>query len=144
MIFLNRKASEIMQRIGVNACTDITGFSLLGHSYEMAKNSGVGIKIHLNSIPYFPEAKALAQQGFIPGATYRNKDFYLPHIKMQTRISDVILDLLFDPQTSGGLLISVPPSRTQRLLKRLRAEGIKTATIIGEVIKARKGQIVIE
>lgn len=144
MTFLNRKASEIMQAIGVNACTDITGFSLLGHIHEMAENSGVSTTINLSSVPYFPEAKVFAQQGFIPGATYRNKEFYLPHIKIKTLISDALLNILFDPQTSGGLLISVPSSKSQRLLKRLHAEGIKTATIIGEVIKARKGQIVIE
>lgn len=159
---LNEKAARIMLAIGVNpalapplhagaglacksgvnACTDITGFGLLGHAYQMAFNSNVGIKIYLDNVPIFLETKKFLEEGLVPAGLYANRDFYLPHLETQCLKED--LDILFDPQTSGGLLISVPEKKSGKLLKKLLDEGINSASLIGEVIKKPKAKIIVE
>lgn len=151
MTTLNEKAAKIMLEIGVNpalacrsgvnACTDITGFGLLGHTYQLAVNSNVGITIYLDNVPIFPETKKFIKEGFVPAGLYANRDFYLPHIETKLRREN--LDILFDPQTSGGLLISVSENRTAQLLKKLFGQGINNASLIGEVIKKPKGRIIV-
>lgn len=138
MTTLNERTAKIMLEIGVNACTDITGFGLLGHTYQLATNSNVGIKIYLDNVPIFPETKKFLKEGFVPAGLYANRDFYLPHI--ETSLPKESLDILFDPQTSGGLLISVPEKKSGKLLEKLFEQGISKASLVGEVIKkpARK------
>ncbi|MFH0887701.1 MAG: selenide, water dikinase SelD [Planctomycetota bacterium] len=143
MLTLNRDASKIMQKIGVNACTDITGFSLIGHSYMMAVNSNISIALDHKAITYFPQALALSKKGFVPGGTFNNKNFYLSNVSIQKKLPEEVINLLFDPQTSGGLLISVAQDKVQLLLKQLGDKGIKQATVIGEVIKRGRKQIII-
>ena len=144
MLTLNRDASKIMQKIGVNACTDITGFSLIGHSYLMAANSNVSIVLDHKAVMYFPQAMALARAGFTPGGTFNNKNFYLSYVDMKKKLPEEIINLLFDPQTSGGLLISVALDKAQLLLKRLKDKGIKQATVVGEVIKRSRKLVIID
>jgi len=143
MATLNRKASELMLTVDVHACTDVTGFGLLGHTCEMIEGTDVGMVIHPDAVPYFPEAKEYAEMGMVPGGTTRNRDFRIKMVEIDKSVSKVIVDILFDPQTSGGLLMAVPASDAEPLLKRMRREGIKEAAIIGEVVAKPKGGIVV-
>jgi selenide,water dikinase len=141
MATLNRKASELMQETRVHAATDITGFGLLGHTVQMAENSQVGINISSASVPIFSEATGFAQSGFCPAGLHRNRDFYATSVLTDDKVPAYIQDILFDPQTSGGLLISLAPSKGERLLERLKQAGVKEAAIIGEVTSEPKGMV---
>ena len=143
MATLNKKASELMLTVDVHACTDITGFGLLGHACEMIEGTDVGLVIHSDAVPYFPEAKEYAEMGFVPGGTARNRDFRLKMVDIDKNVSKVMVDILFDPQTSGGLLMSIPASDAEPLVKRMRREGIVDAAIIGEVGTEPRGRIVV-
>jgi len=144
MATLNRKAAELMMEVEVHACTDVTGFGLLGHACEMIEGTNVGMVIYSSSVPLLPETEGYAQMGLIPGGTIRNRDFRLHMIEMTAGISDVQLLTLFDAQTSGGLLISVPESEAKPLVKRMHEQGIHDAAIIGEVIDKPKGKIIVK
>ena len=141
MSMLNRRAAELMQEVGINACTDITGFGLLGHAVEIVQASNVAMVIQSSSVPYFPEARELANTGMVPGGTHRNRDFYGALIEIAPGTPDYMVDILFDPQTSGGLLISVAEPQSKHLLARLHNEGIRQAAIIGEITDTPKGKI---
>jgi len=142
MAALNDKASALMQEIGVHACTDITGFGLLGHTVQVAQNSQVGINIDIASIPRFPEAGELAKRGLCPAGLHRNREFYSPCVKIASEVPTNEQDVLFDPQTSGGLLICLAPRKAERLLDRLRKAGVEEAAIIGEVVSEPRGAII--
>jgi selenide,water dikinase len=144
MTALNDNASEIMQTVGVNSCTDITGFGFLGHACEMAKASDMGMVIHASLIPFFSEAVEYAKTGLVPGGTHRNRKFRAHQIEMDTSLSPEMIDILFDPQTSGGLLISVAQEKADELLNRLKKAGIEEAVIIGEVTSKPKGKIMVK
>ena len=144
MSALNRTASEVMQEIGVNACTDITGFGLLGHACEMIQNSEVGLKIRASSVPIFAEAVEFARMGMIPGGTYRNKEFRSRMVKVADGLPDYMLDILFDPQTSGGLFISVSTPKADILLSGLHKAGVLEAAIVGEVVAQPRETIILE
>jgi selenide,water dikinase len=139
MAKLNNIASELMQEIGVHACTDITGFSFLGHSLQLAKNSKVGLNIQADTIPFFPGVKDLAGQGFVPGGLYRNRDFYFRSVKFAKTVPDYLRDILFDPQTSGGLLICVSPRKAGKLINAIHRAGVTEAVIIGEAVTEHQG-----
>ncbi len=141
MATLNKKASELMQEAGVHAATDITGFGLLGHTVQMAENSQVGINISSASVPIFSEAAGFAQSGLCPAGLYRNRDFYATSVLFDDKVPTHVQDILFDPQTSGGLLISLAPGKTKRLMERLKQAGVKEAAIIGEVSSAPRGMV---
>jgi selenide,water dikinase len=143
MAALNKTASEVMLQVGVNACTDITGFGLLGHACEMIQDSRIGFRIHSASVPIFPETIELARMGMIPGGTYRNKEFRSKMVD-SAGIGDVMLDILFDPQTSGGLFVSVSADKANLLLARLNEAGVIDAAIVGEVVSHPKQRIVVE
>jgi len=142
MATLNDKASGLMQEIGIHACTDITGFGLIGHIVQLAQNSQVGINIDIASIPLFPEAGDFAKQGLCPGGLHRNREFYSTHVKISNEVPTHLQDILFDPQTSGGLLICLAPEKSERLLDSLRQAGIEDAAIIGEAISQPKGMVI--
>jgi selenide,water dikinase len=144
MAALNRVASQQMQEIGVSACTDITGFGLLGHACEMIQDSDVGMRIRMSSVPLLPEAVEFARMGMIPGGTYRNKEFRSAMIEASGRLPDHVLDILFDPQTSGGLFIAVGSDKADRLLSRLHQNGVVEAAIVGEVVNHPRERIIIE
>jgi selenide,water dikinase len=143
MITLNKRASELMLEAGAHACTDITGFGLLGHACGMIENSMVGMEINIAAIPIFPEVRSFAEMGLIPGGTHRNKEFRLSMIEHAGVIGDYIWNILFDPQTSGGLLISIASADADTLLENLHRYGIEDAAIIGEVIEGPKGRITV-
>jgi selenide,water dikinase len=143
MVTLNRRASELMLEAGVHACTDITGYGLLGHACGMIEDGQFGMELHVGSIPLFPEAKEFAQMGLAPGGTQRNKEFRIGMIELAYEMDDEMWSILFDPQTSGGLLISVPGKEAEALLKNLHRSGIEDAAIIGAVTGKPKGKIII-
>jgi len=143
MTTLNQRASELMQDAGVHACTDITGYGLLGHACGMIEDGPVGMEIHVTAIPFFPEAKGFARMGLVPGGTQRNREFRLNMIEQAYEIGDDMGNILFDPQTSGGLLISVPAREAEAFLQNLHRNGIKDAAVIGEVVGEPKGRIII-
>jgi len=143
MSTLNRAASELMIEAGVNACTDVTGFGLLGHACEMIEGANVGMVFYSTTVPLFPEVREFAVMGLIPGGTYRNKEFRSHMVEVAGDIPDDLLLILFDAQTSGGLLISIPPTRAEKLLQRLHNGGAAEAAIIGEVVAEPKGKIIV-
>jgi selenide,water dikinase len=144
MAMLNRTASELMQEAGANACTDITGFGLLGHAAQLAEQSQVSLRLDSASVPCFPEVIDYAQQGLCPGGLTRNKEYYQDRIQFAGSIPEHMQDILFDAQTSGGLLICLAPDKAELLLARLRGAGIAEAAIIGEVIEMGQQQIAVE
>jgi selenide,water dikinase len=143
MAALNKKASELMQEAGAHACTDITGFGLLGHVCQIAHNSHVGIKINSSSVPIFAEVEQFARAGLCPGGLHRNREFYGKMVEFSKQIPDYIQDILFDPQTSGGLLIVLAPEAAELLIKKLHKAGVQDAVIIGEAISKPKGKLLI-
>lgn len=143
MAALNNKAAELMRNTVVNACTDITGFGLLGHACEMIENTDVGMVIDSAAVPYFPEAKDLAEMGLLPAGLFRNRDFRIHMIEVEKQVPAYMVDILFDPQTSGGLLISLPAEYSDRLLRALHEEGVDAAAVIGEVVEEPKRKIIV-
>jgi len=144
MASLNKKASELMQELEVHACTDITGFGFLGHTCQLAQNSQVGIKVHVASMPFFPEAEEFAKTGFCPAGLYRNREFYSEMVDFSDQVPDYMKDILFDPQTSGGLLISLAPDAAEVLMDRLKEAEIQNTAIIGEVVGKPPARVLIE
>lgn len=143
MATLNKAARDIMVKYPVNSCTDVTGFSLMGHSYEMSQGSNCTIHIEADKVPYFVDAYEMAQMGFIPAGAYRNREYVGEHVKVSEDISLAMADILFDPQTSGGLLISVPQEYSENLLEELKAV-IPEAAIIGYVTELEDKNLIVK
>jgi len=129
---LNKEASKLMVDLQANACTDITGFGLLGHAYEMASGSGATLVIQRNAVPVIEGALELAQMGLIPAGTYRNRDYLKGKVALSSP-EDAINDILFDPQTSGGLLIAMPEEKAFTLISQLKEESHIEAHVVGYV-----------
>ena len=144
MAALNRTASEVMQQFSVQACTDITGFGLLGHLAEMVEDSGMALQLDSSQIPILPEAIEYAKMGMMPGGTFKNKEFRLGMIEFSSGVDPLIQDILFDPQTSGGLMICVKREQANALVSKLIDEGVAASKIIGEVISAPVEKIFVE
>ena len=134
MAALNRTAAEVMSAFDVHACTDVTGFGLLGHLAEMVSGSGMGVRIFAGQVPVIPEALEFAAMGLIPAGAYKNKEFREAMVDVEPEVDRSRQDLLFDPQTSGGLLIGVSGAQTADLLKALRQAGVAESAEIGEVV----------
>lgn len=132
MTTLNKDGAEVMTRVGVNACTDITGFGLLGHLWEMTSGSKAGAKIYADNVPVLEEAKSLIAQGICPGGTKKNLTFLTDKVQFSQEISEETKLLLADAQTSGGLLIAVSPEKGRQLVSELIAAGVP-AHVIGEI-----------
>ena len=143
MANLNRVSAEIMNDFPVHACTDITGFGLLGHLAEMVEDSELGITISSETVPVIPEAFEYAGMGMVPGGTYKNREFRKAMVDISPSVDPIIQDILFDPQTSGGLLICVEQKSTVALLEKLKEKKVEWATVIGEVTTESKGKIVV-
>ena len=105
---LNDKGSQLAVEFGVKACTDITGFSLMGHGLELARASGVGLQIEFKRLPFVGYAQKYARMGAFPGGAFDNKHFYAKKVQIETNLDEASEMLLYDPQTSGGLLMAVP------------------------------------
>jgi selenide,water dikinase len=134
MATLNKTAADAMIDVGVNACTDVTGFGLLGHLSEMAVGSGVGARISLSTVPVLPEAWTLVKKGVCPGGTKRNREALQGNVTWAPEITNESQLILCDAQTSGGLLIAVPKARSAQLVERLQAAKTLAAARIGEIV----------
>ena len=137
---LNKYAAEVMLRYPVHACTDITGFGLLGHAFELADASRVDLELDSQAVPLLPEAAAAAAMGLVPAGAYANRD-YLKQVEFRPDVPVNLQDLLYDPQTSGGLLISLPADRAAELAAELQAAGVTDAACIGRVAGKGTGRI---
>ena len=135
MTTLNRAASQVMVRVGVNACSDVTGFGLLGHLRPMVEASGVSATISLSRVPFLDGVWGLLEEGIAPGGTYRNLDSVRKLVKWHPSIDKMTRLLLCDAQTSGGLLISVGRNKRDQLLDGLESAGVETRAVIGEVLE---------
>jgi selenide,water dikinase len=144
MTDLNGDAAEGMQRLGADACTDVTGFGLLGHAMEMALASNATLRLRARDIPALPGALDLAKRGFLTGGGMSNREYVKDDIVFEGRVSPALEMLLHDPQTSGGLLVSIPRKKAARYLAALKKRGVKAAAIIGEVEAPSKARIVVE
>jgi len=141
MIALNQKASERMKTFGAHACTDITGFGFIGHVLEMVTASRIGMVIDSKKIPLLSGVMEYAGLGLIPGGTYSNRRFYSCRVEVDSSVSNLLMDILYDPQTSGGLLISLPPGQAGALVEALEKEDGVHSSIIGEVVSEPEGKI---
>jgi len=129
---LNRKAAELIQRVGVHATTDITGFALLGHGYEVAEKSGVELRFSLQALPFLEGAMDYAGRGLFPGGTCRNEEAYEHGVTFAPEIREEIRQLLYTPETSGGLLVSAAPEKVDTLTALFAEEG-HPCWVVGEV-----------
>lgn len=144
MATLNRDAAMIMKDYPVNACTDITGFGLLGHLAEMVDDSGCSVRIMADQVPVLEKSIEFAGMGLVPAGTYRNREFREQMVDFSSTVNRYLQDVLFDPQTSGGLLICVEGNSADNLLAELKKQGVDQAAIIGEVRTEAKGRIVVD
>lgn len=141
---LNDKPSQIMLGYHVHACTDVTGFGLGGHVLEMARGSHVEIAIYAEKIPIIDEAREYALMGLIPAGSYATKHFCESMVEAETGVETVLMDLIFDPQTSGGLVIAISPDQADAFLHELQNAAVQSAAIIGEAIAPHsKGKLQI-
>jgi selenide, water dikinase len=144
MAVLNKGAAEVMRDYPVHACTDITGFGFLGHLSEMVAGSGCGVIVMASTVPVFPGTLEYAAMGLVPAGAYRNREFRLFMVDFAPTVDRLLQDALFDPQTSGGLLMSIASERAADLLDALKAKGIQHAAMVGEVVADPKGKIIVE
>jgi len=138
---LNRTASELASDFGSRGCTDITGFSLLGHAYEMASTSRVGFRFIYDKIPILNSARRYAEEWEFPGGSYDNRAFYSDNIEFDQKIDEASQMLLFDAQTSGGLLLSIPAENVDSMLKKAAQLG-QDLWVIGEVVEGEGIEVV--
>jgi selenide,water dikinase len=131
---LNRKAMELALKFDTHACTDVTGFAVMGHTLELAKGSGVQIDLFYDKLPFYPNALDMYQKGETTGSNKSNRKLAEGFWETDTEMSREQEALLFDPQTSGGLVISVAEDQADTCLKELRDNGIPSAAIIGQVV----------
>ena len=143
MATLNKAARDIMVQYDVHSCTDVTGFALLGHSYEMAQGSNCTIHIQVDRVPYHPEALELASMGLIPAGAYRNREYAQAGVAVRGNVSLAMEDILYDPQTSGGLLFAIPAEESEGCLKAIK-KVIPNAAIIGYVTEKEDFHIILE
>ena len=140
MAALNRNAAEAAAEIGVTASTDLTGFGLLGHALELASASAVLVEIDAAALPVYPQTREMAAMGLIPTGSYNNRDYYLPRVLNAGELPNDIVDILADPQTSGGLLLAVAPEKAAALQQRLQEKGEK-GWLVGRVAEGPVGKL---
>jgi len=144
MTTLNAQAGADIAGMGsVHACTDVTGFGLLGHVLEMAAGSGVTVRLDARALPLLPGARELAEMGIIPVGAYRNLDHVEPHLRIAENVAQALADLCADPQTSGGLLAALPATDAERLLERLHSHAPWSA-VIGRVEPRGEAELILE
>jgi selenide,water dikinase len=141
MSTLNKSASEAMIEVGVNACTDVTGFGLLGHLWEMVCESNVVARLNLSLIPIIDETWDLVKSKVVPGGTLSNLKFVTDKVDWDDNISEEAKLILADAQTSGGLLISCPEAKKEKLLQTLESKGVNGSRIIGQIIEDKRCRI---
>ncbi len=143
MCSLNGTAAEIARDHTLHACTDVTGFGLLGHTAEMIQGTGLGIRIHSSALPFFAEAREYSAMGLLPGGLHRNRENRKQMLKIGDGVPQYLVDLVCDPQTSGGLLLAVPDKEAKGLVAKMQNQEI-AGTIIGVIFEDVSETIVIE
>jgi selenide,water dikinase len=138
---LNRQAAGVIQRVGVHACTDITGFALLGHGYEMAERSGVRLRFQVENLPFLEGALKYAEQRLFPGGTCNNQRAYEHAVHLSPTIPEEMQLLLYTPETSGGLLVAVPPGRLDALTGLFADQG-HPCWVVGDVVEGEGIEVV--
>lgn len=138
---LNRLALETALRFPVHSCTDITGFGIAGHALEMAKGSGLQISLEYKKLPFFPDSLGMYKKGETTGSNKANRKLCEGHLRIAASLSREEEELLFDPQTSGGLLLALPAGQADELVKELHAAGVVYAVKIGSVVSADQAGI---
>lgn len=144
MTTLNKTAAELMIQFAAHACTDVTGFSLCGHLAEMASSSGVDVEVIWDDIPLFPGVLEYAAAGILPGAIERNKESCGSRIAASDDLPQEMVDICYDAQTSGGLLIAIAEKDSEKFLKALHNAGVPAAAIIGRITEKGSGIVHIE
>ena len=144
MITLNRQAAEVMCHYPVSACTDVTGFGLIGHLAEMIVGTSCSVQLRSSQIPVIPETFEYAGMGLIPGGAFKNKEFRASIVTFSSMIDPLLQEILFDPQTSGGLLIGIQDKFSQDLLQELKSSGAGDSAIIGEVTSGSAVKIMVD
>ena len=144
MATLNEAPIRLARELGVwpHAATDVTGFSLLGHACEMAEASGVTLEVDATSVPLMARAREMAAMGLVPAGAYRNRDFFGPRTSLDDALPLDLTDVLFDPQTSGGLLLALDEKDAERLVGALRDEGLP-ASVIGDAIERGESSVIV-
>ena len=143
MSTLNKYAAEELHDFHVTACTDVTGFGFIGHVCEMIDDNSAGLKVFKDDIPIINEAVEFAQMGIVPAGSLRNKKYREHQVEGIEKVDPVLLDILFDPQTSGGLLVALQENEADKFVNRLRQKGIEDAVIVGEFTASSKGKVII-
>jgi len=141
MVSLNGPASRIARRFPVHACSDVTGFGLLGHAAEMAMGSGVSLVLDSAALPLLPGARRLAEQGFLTGGCRRNRAYLADKVVIARAVPAGLREVAFDPQTSGGLLLALPAKAAEKLTRELHTDGIEAATIVGRATTRREAWV---
>jgi len=137
MVQLNRTAAECMMAVGINACTDITGFGFLGHLLEMLRASGVSARIRSQEVPRVDHALDYIRRQMVPGGTRKNLSYVQPYLQFASPVDSLMQLLLCDAQTSGGLLMAVPGERETELLEMLHDRGVSWARLVGDIVESR-------
>ncbi len=141
---LNKKAKDVLQRYPISSCTDVTGFGLAGHAAEMAQSSHASFVLDIPSIPFLEEADAYAKMGLVPAGTYKNKGYTIDQVDTGGA-GEYIMDLLYDPQTSGGLLFSVEEKYAEKIINDMRETGLDTKTaVIGTVTEEQEKLLILD
>lgn len=141
MTTLNKEVSVLMEDAVVHACTDVTGFGLLGHAAEMIEDTDVGLEIYSAAVPVFPGLEDLVESGIMPAGLYRNRKFRKRQIDIGAECPEWLVDIFFDPQTAGGLLIALPEDDAVKLLGKMHAGSIPEASMVGRVLDQPEGRI---
>jgi len=144
MATLNKGAAEAMMRVGINSCTDITGFGLMGHLRGMTRGSKVGAIINASDVPVLPGVWNLLEKNVVPGGTFRNMNGVEDSVDWDESLTDQQRLLMCDAQTSGGLLISVTKDKVEKLLSELEISGVETRVIVGEITAENSGRILVK
>jgi len=143
MSALNRKASEIMVETGVRAATDVTGFGLLGHLSEMAVQSGVTAEVYADAVPLFEGVLSCLRKQIISGAVERNREYASKFVERDKDVKEELETALYDPQTSGGLLMCIGAKKAQTIMNKLKKSGLDRAAVIGRIVERSEGKILL-
>jgi len=141
MTTLNKNAASVIRDFPVHACSDVTGYGLLGHALEMATGSGVTLVVESEKMPLLHHARRLAEKGYLTGGSERNREYLKDKITIGPKISKGLIEVAFDPQTSGGLLVALPQRHASKLVEDLHSNGVEHATNIAHAVSLQKAWV---
>ena len=141
MTTLNKNASSVTRNYPVHACSDVTGYGLLGHALEMAMGSGITLVVESDKMPILNHARRLAEKGYLTGGSKRNREYLKDKVTIGPALRESIVEIAFDPQTSGGLLIALPQRHASKLIEDLHSNGVEQATTIGHAVSLQKAWV---